>query len=454
MTHDSEIVVFRMECICLFELYLTFIWTTFRQISHVYFVAANDPLTTKKPVFTKTETFSCNDWLDVEEEIREMNSGGEAWDAAVGKAFPCPVNADGDADVAELEVSAGLVGWQYDPCCSKTAHTSTTTIFGFHQFCQSGQKCQLNVDAAFCIQSPTLIFQERDINNNVVHISASNQCCYNYNGDLLKTGSASAGKARKSSITKNNFFEFFLNEILPLNYCQRNQHLVRYNAVRPITRGDYQSRMVIFNFGDPHLTTYDRFEYTFNGLGVYIITETMAGHPTNLTMQVSTRRIGNGTVFSGFHIKDVSTSVEFFLSRTNNVTVIFDGNEIDIRQFVQLDTDGVQFSRNNLSTEFSFKLLGSNFIVKALVGEGGVVNLGLAPPFELNGTFQGLMGNFDGAPENDLLTSGKSITRFEGFFNSRIFNAQKIHGNKFFFRNIEVKNVAFCRKICHTGPKI
>ena len=334
-----------------------------------------------------------------------MNSA-EAWDVAVGKAFPCPVNANGDADMADLEVTAGLVGWQYDPCCSKTAQTSTTSEFGFQQFCRSGQKCQFNVDAAFCIQSPTLIFQERDINNNLVKISASNQCCYNYNGDLLKRGSANAGEARKSSITKNNFLEFFLSEIPPLNYCQRNQHLARYNAVRPITIGDYQSRLVIFNFGDPHLTTYDRFEYTFNGLGVYIITETMAGHPTNLTMQVSTRRIGNGTVFSGFHLKDFSASMEFYLNTINNVAVIIDGVEIDTRQFAQLDTDWVQFSRNNSSSEFSFKLLGSDFIVKALVGEGGVVNLGLAPPFELIGTLQGLMGNFDGAPENDLLTSG------------------------------------------------
>ena len=116
--------------------------------------------------------------------------------------------------------------------------------------------------------------------------------------------------------------------------------------------------------------------------------------------------MGNGTVFSGFQMKDSSGSVEFYLNRINNVTVIIDGVEIDTRQFEQLDTNGVQFSRNNVSTEFSFKLMGSDFIVKAFVAEGEVVNLGLAPPFDLNGTLQGLMGNFDSDPSNDLLTKG------------------------------------------------
>ena len=304
-----------------------------------------------------------------------------------------------------------MVGWSFDPCC---AWWGTNEEFGYHEYCLRGEstRCPLNSNEQidFCIQSPSLTVEESDQNDNVVQLHASNQCCYSKVGNLITSSDQKAGSTRKSSLTRTNFLEFYLSEIPPLTSCdsemKRNSDGHGYYNVRPISPGDYIARLIRITWGDPHVTTFDGLEYTFNGLGVYTLTETLAGHPTNMTIQASTRRMGNGTVFSGFHMKDFSGSVEFYLNIINKVTVIIDEVEIDTRQFAQLDTDGVQFSRNNLSTEFSFKLMGSDFIVKAFVGEGGVVNLGLAPPFELNGTFQGLMGNFDIDPSNDLLTKG------------------------------------------------
>ena len=64
-------------------------------------------------------------------------------------------------------------------------------------------------------------------------------------------------------------------------------------------------------YGDPHIRTLDGFQYTFNGLGEYILIETTHG---NFTLQGRTAkaRDDNGTktdatVFSAFAARDVDS---------------------------------------------------------------------------------------------------------------------------------------------------
>ena len=358
-----------------------------------------------------------------EQNVRDLNgASGETWDTTVGNTFGCPRNSlnrggVSDATFAELEVTRGLIGWQYDPCCG-----GTTSEFGYYKLCTGGRSsgCPLNKNEQidFCIQSPTIVLREKDVNNAIVQIPSSNQCCYTTAGDLITSADNKAGSTRKSSINGNNFLEFYLSEIPALKKCddanQRTDN--KYYAVRPISVGEYSGRMIIWIRGDPHIGTLDGFEYTYNGLGVYVLTKTKQGHPTNLTMQTTTRRVGNGTVFSGCFIKDSSASLEFYLNSSNEITVKIDGNEIDTQQFMNLETDEVHYSRNNVSTEFTFKMIESDFIVKAFIGDAGVVNFAVSPPFELEGALEGLLGNFDGVKENDLITKGWSSGLVKMFY--------------------------------------
>ena len=312
-----------------------------------------------------------------------------------------------DAEFARREVTNGLIGWQYDPCCGGTA---TDKEFGYHSLCQPNA-CLLNpgrnnnnieYKIDFCIQSPSFVVQERDINNNLVQLQTSNLCCYTKTGELKKSPMDDPGTTRKSSITPTNFLEYFLTEIPAITQCERD-----YYDYRPINASNYETKMVIFNWGDPHIVTFDGFQYTFNPLGVYVLTKTKGDFTKQFQMQVSSRRRGNGTVFSGCILQDSSATVEFFVSDNNNVTLLINEDSIDVEQFQSLETDDVNFSRNNISTEFSFNLLTSDVIVRAFIGVTGAISFGLSPPFEIEGNLQGLLGNFDGSPENDLLSKGK-----------------------------------------------
>ena len=123
-------------------------------------------------------------------------------------------------------------------------------------------------------------------------------------------------------------------------------------------------------------------------------------------MQVSTRRVGNGTVFSGFSIRDSTASVEFYVNNTNHISLLIGGMEIDVARLSTLSTDEVEYSRNNVSTQFRFKLIESDFILEVLISEAGLVNFAISPPFDLESNLEGLLGNFDGAQENDLTSKG------------------------------------------------
>ena len=83
------------------------------------------------------------------------------------------------------------------------------------------------------------------------------------------------------------------------------------------------------------------------------------------------------------------------------------GSDIDVDDVMRLTQDGVLYKKDVNSTEFAFKMIQSDFIVKAVTTQNGVLNLGLSPPIGFQGNLQGLLGNYDGNAENDLLSASK-----------------------------------------------
>ena len=374
-------------------------------------VSAENALTSRKVAFTRSLEFDCNQWIETENSIIDINReyGNTPWKDNLEKLFGCPRNfedraGETDANFARREAENGLIGWRYDPCCG-----GDTNYFGYDNLCPGGEttKCLLNDGTnsnpvEFCIQSPTMLLQELDINSNVVQISASNQCCYSDGGDLVKLRSQDTGSSRKSSFTAGNFVEFYLTEIPPRKHCTKQQ----YYEHRPETEGVYEPRIITINWGDPHITTLDGVQYTYNGLGVYVLMRTLDSHPSKLQVQISTRRVGNGTVFSGCSLRDTFASVEFYVSSANHISLLVGGTEVDFSRLATLNTNEVEYSRNDVSTEFQFKLIDSDFIMKILVNEAGLLNFVISPPFDFESNVEGLLGNFDGIQENDLVSRG------------------------------------------------
>lgn len=69
------------------------------------------------------------------------------------------------------------------------------------------------------------------------------------------------------------------------------------------------------NFGDPHITTLDGLEYTFNGYGEYIMLTVNKG-PVQFDLQARTDLVStengtivNATIFSAFVAKDHTGSM-------------------------------------------------------------------------------------------------------------------------------------------------
>ena len=294
---------------------------------------------------------------------------------------------------------SGFNGWQYDPCCSPTHAVIDPHCFG----------CQYNSDAEFCIQSPGLLIEEREENFNNFPVLASNQCCYGRNGKLLRSENEGAGNAKKSVNSPETYLDFLNDEISPFLACKEENLKHLYYEVRPVTVGSYVPRRTVINWGDPHMRTLDGFEYTFNGLGVYVMTKTAENLMNNLTMHISTRRVGDGTVFSGFAIQDIFTAVEFYVTESDDVISNINGSGIQTNEVKKLTQDGVLYNKNDDSTEFLFKMVQSDFIVQAVMTQNAVLNLGISPPFNFEGNLVGLIGNYDGNSKNDLQNRGTSV---------------------------------------------
>ena len=183
---------------------------------------------------------------------------------------------------------------------------------------------------------------------------------------------------------------------------------------------EFDGRLTVFSWGCMHFTTFDGLQYTFNGLGVYTFTQTAPISSKFLTVQASTRRIGNCTAFSGFLLKDMLASVEIYLDAENNIEIFYNGFE-QITELSSLHSNSLEFSKNKLSTEYFFNFMDSQFLVKIFHEPKGVINFAVSPPVKRAGDLHGLLGNFDGSLQKELKTEDKYQQRllFPIFMNKK-----------------------------------
>ena len=167
-------------------------------------------------------------------------------------------------------------------------------------------------------------------------------------------------------------------------------------------------------FGDPHISTLDGFQYTFNGLGDYVLLRSLddflhfhgrTERPLNTDGELT-----NATVFSAFAFKtndsdigqivyddsvsgNLSVTVSFRNSSCRNYT-IEDFNE-------SLDFTGMSIERSDVNNNTIVVSFPSGFSIEVTPGIK-LLQLSVSAPDDLMNNTEGLLGTFNGIKTDDL----------------------------------------------------
>ncbi|XP_064612337.1 uncharacterized protein LOC135476257 [Liolophura sinensis] len=207
----------------------------------------------------------------------------------------------------------------------------------------------------------------------------------------------------------------------PLEYCCVRSGLCQlYTQLRPVSQCfRFVPFRLSFFWGDPHIQTLDKKDYTFNGWGEYTMLELLSGETTAFVLQARTGRVkdGNGnftnaTIFTGFAVKDYvnTANVQIELSNDRKGLLLYvDGEDysLNYRDDRPFPFGGnvsiVKLGTSTLS--FSF-LTGLSFNVS--VGEE-VLDITLTLPGTSEYTTRGLLGVSDGDVNNDFTLPNGTI---------------------------------------------
>ncbi|XP_052772238.1 uncharacterized protein LOC128211461 isoform X1 [Mya arenaria] len=199
--------------------------------------------------------------------------------------------------------------------------------------------------------------------------------------------------------------------------CCSSDFCELYYQLHPIgtcyTRSPYSQG----NFwGDPHISTLDRMNYTFNGLGEYTLLLTESNN-TWFTLQARTERavkhdgnLSDATIFSAFAAKDhTNASLHVELNSAKQGLILY-GDGLDFtRQFLsgeEYDSTTLSISNNNGSARVFFKNTG----IMLDIGVGvEMLSLSTTVPSTYANITRGILGNFDGDPSNDLKFPNETI---------------------------------------------
>ncbi|KAJ8302770.1 hypothetical protein KUTeg_019166 [Tegillarca granosa] len=200
------------------------------------------------------------------------------------------------------------------------------------------------------------------------------QCCVYQN----ETGNG-GGQIRPLSLTANDMTTNIVGDTCPKFFERRPASDCKgYVPPRP-ARGN----------GDPHIKTLDGLPYTFNGAGEYVFIRDV---DRNFTAQV--------------RMEAVMINVEVRLNSIRVADVYLNGEPVDFHDARSLDIRGgslflLQEQVNNTKeflVRFTKPLIA--FSVKATADLINIITC-LSDP-ELKGKVEGLLGNNDGNPDNDL----------------------------------------------------
>lgn len=164
-------------------------------------------------------------------------------------------------------------------------------------------------------------------------------------------------------------------------------------------------------YGDPHLVTLDLHKYTFNGFGEFVLIETvdnsftLQGRMIEASTNDSVNIQNTGTVLSALAAKEsYSDTVQLQLDSLRGIAALVNGEMVDFSEITEQEFRNVtvaDLGNKTLIATFSsgpsLKVQEENAIISVMI---------VSLPLSLRNQTQGLMGNYNGNPSDDLLPRG------------------------------------------------
>lgn len=183
---------------------------------------------------------------------------------------------------------------------------------------------------------------------------------------------------------------------------------------RPRPRRRFRRFFRAWFFGDPHISTLDGLQYTFNGLGDYVLVRTLDNllhlHGRTLRPRTTEGELSNATVFSGFAIKtNTSDTAQILFDESQpgnlSITIILQ-NETCLNHSIEYFNEGQDFtdmsiersSTNNNTIIVSFP---SGFSIEVTPGIR-LLQITVNVNEDMMNKTQGLLGRFNGDKSDDL----------------------------------------------------
>ena len=159
-------------------------------------------------------------------------------------------------------------------------------------------------------------------------------------------------------------------------------------------------------FGDPHLVTLDGHRYTFNGKGEFTLIYT---ENNIFTMQGRMQQFNNSnaTVLTAIAAKEHYSDTVMIINSRRNIDAYINGMRVDTSVVKQQDFINVTVTRDDdttVSVEFS-----SGVHIRARAENGFLSMMAITLPWSYRGNTKGLLGVYNGNPNDDLVPEN-SIT--------------------------------------------
>ncbi|XP_032094420.1 sushi domain-containing protein 2 [Thamnophis elegans] len=284
---------------------------------------------------------------------------------------------------------------------------------------EKGSVCTYHPGAVHCVRSVQAS----------PRYGAGQQCCYSGSGAQVLTGDSMGGSTPDrghdwgappyKKPPRIPGFSHWLYDVLSFYYCCLwSDRCATYFKHRPSSGCQrYRPPRAASAFGDPHFITFDGLNFTFKGLGEYLV---LGSERTNLSVQGRTRRAqllngepgaeGNVTGLSAIAMREKDSDVIEVRIRENSheLEVLLNQKALNFSEQTWMDLKGLFLYSSpgrNVTVMFSS---GAGVEVG---GRGGkVLSLTALLPETFRGQTDGLFGLMNGRPQDDLtLPNGTAL---------------------------------------------
>ncbi|KAB1283414.1 Mucin-4 [Camelus dromedarius] len=211
-------------------------------------------------------------------------------------------------------------------------------------------------------------------------------------------------------------------ELEAQNWCCRFNDKPSFCALYQLRRprigcSGYQPPRPAWMFGDPHITTLDGANYTFNGLGDFLLVQAQDRN-SSFMLQGRTAQTGSAqaTNFIAFAAKYSSSTldpitVQWFLEPNDTIHVRLNNQNVTTTREgaegqVIVNTTGVIMTRNGSMVSANF----DGAVTVSVIALSNILHASCSLPEEYQNHTEGLMGFWNGNPHDDFrMPNGSTI---------------------------------------------